>query len=212
MLHVVSMGWTDTVERLKKRGHIRSDRVEEAMLAIDRKEFVPDAGEEAYADRPLPIGSDQTISAPHMVAIMTEACNPQPDDRVLEIGTGSGYQAAVLSELVAEVYTVERVPELAAGAKERLSGYDNVHVYEGDGSKGLPQEEPFDTILVTAAAPRVPERLMEQLEDGGRMIVPVEGGGFAQQLKVFERRGGEMVEVEDLGSVRFVPMKGEVEE
>ncbi len=206
------MSWTETIERLKQRGHIRSEKVKEAMLAIDRKNFVPDAGEEAYADRPLPIGSDQTISAPHMVAIMTEACDPQPDDRVLEIGTGSGYQAAVLSELVAEVYTIERVPELASGARERLSDYDNVHVHQGDGSKGLPDEAPFEKILVTAAAPRLPEKLMEQLEDGGCMIIPVDGGGFSQQLKVFERRGDDMEEVEDLGSVRFVPMKGEVEE
>jgi len=184
----------------------------EAMRKVPRHEFVPPgqrAG--AYADHPLPIGHRQTISQPYIVAFMTEALDLEAGDRVLEVGTGSGYQAAVLAEIVEEVYTIEIVEPLARESGERLErlGYTNVHVRAGDGYRGWPEQAPFDAIIVTAAAPRIPEALKEQLASGGRLIIPV--GDDVQELRLLTRRGDRFEEKSVL-PVRFVPMTGEVRE
>ncbi len=184
----------------------------EAMRKVPRHEFVPPgqrAG--AYADHPLPIGHRQTISQPYIVAFMTEALDLEAGDRVLEVGTGSGYQAAVLAEIVEEVYTIEIVEPLARESGERLKrlGYTNVHVRAGDGYRGWPERAPFDAIIVTAAAPRIPEALKEQLASGGRLIIPV--GDDVQELRLLTRRGDRFEEKSVL-PVRFVPMTGEVRE
>ena len=184
----------------------------EAMRKVPRHEFVPPgqrAG--AYADHPLPIGHRQTISQPYIVAFMTEALDLEAGDRVLEVGTGSGYQAAVLAEIVEEVYTIEIVEPLARESGERLKrlGYTNVHVRAGDGYRGWPERAPFDAIIVTAAAPRIPEALKEQLASGGRLIIPV--GDDVQELRLVTRRGDRFEEKSVL-PVRFVPMTGEVRE
>lgn len=196
--------------QLRPRG-IRSERVLEAMATVPRHRFVPGYLEaEAYDDRALPLASGQTISQPFIVAAMTDALEPGPDDTVLEVGTGSGYQAAVLGELVDEVWTIERIGSLAEEARERLrdSGADNVHVVLGDGSRGLPEEAPFDGILVAAAAPEVPEALKEQLSpDGGRLVIPV-GSRAAQEL-VRVVREGTSYRTERLLGCRFVPLVGE---
>jgi len=206
-------GWEALRERmieydLEARG-IRDERVLAAMRSVPRHLFVPpeEAGS-AYADRPLPIGEGQTISQPYVVAFMTEALELGGDERVLEIGTGSGYQAAVLAECAAEVYTIEIVEPLgrrAASVLEEL-GYDNVHVRIGDGYRGWPEAAPFDAIIVTAAPEHVPQPLVDQLAEGGRMIVPV--GGWDQVLVLLERKGGEVTRRSVL-PVRFVPMTGE---
>src|SRR5437764_5198063 len=159
-------------QQLKPRG-IKDERVFAAMAKVPREEFIPvDARSDAYEDGPLPIGYDQTISQPYIVAFMTEQLRLKPSDRVLEIGRGSGYQAAILAELVAEVYTIEIVEPLAKSAEATLQrlGYRNVHVKMGDGYKGWPEEAPFDAIIVTCAPENVPQPLIDQLEDGGRMI------------------------------------------
>lgn len=198
-------------EQIEARG-VRTPRVLEAMRRAPRHEFVP-AGfrDEAYLDQPLPIGEGQTISQPYIVAIMTELSGARDGSRVLEIGTGSGYQAAVLAELGAEVFTIEIVPELAARATATLDrlGYTNVHVRSGDGARGWPEAAPFDAVLVTAAAPVVPRALLDQLAPGGRLVIPV--GGYAQELEVHTKTE-EGVEVRDVISVRFVPMTGEIRE
>jgi protein-L-isoaspartate(D-aspartate) O-methyltransferase len=185
-------------------------RVLEVMGRVPRHEFVPAIEhDEAYHDHPLPIGHGQTISQPYIVAFMTEALDPKPTDRLLEIGTGSGYQAAVLSELVAEVYSIEIVKPLAEQAQETLQrlGYQNVRVKAGDGHQGWPEHAPFDAIIVTCAPERVPQPLVDQLRDGGKMIVPV-GGGFQQELVLLEKRGNEVRQRAVL-PVRFVPMTGQ---
>lgn len=198
-------------EQLASPGRgITDPRVLEAMRRVPRHEFVPaELRSEAYADRPLPIGLGQTISQPYIVAFMTEQLAPMPGDRVLEVGTGSGYQAAVLSGLVAEVFTIEILEPLAARATEVLDrlGYANVRVRAGDGYQGWPEEAPFDAILVACAPEAVPPPLVEQLADGGRMIIPV-GGPGDQRLVLLEKRGGALTETEVL-PVRFVPMTGE---
>ena len=196
--------------QIEARG-VRDPRVLKAMRAVPRHRFVraPDRAL-AYEDRPLSIGKGQTISQPYMVAVMAELLAPEPGDRVLEVGTGSGYAAAVLSRVVAQVYTIEIVPELARSASARLAelGYVNVEVVTGDGFRGLPDRAPFDGIVVTAAPREVPEPLLEQLAPGARLVIPV--GGPRQQLRVLERteRG---VETRTLFDVRFVPMTGEAE-
>src|SRR5712692_10208662 len=180
------------------------------MAKVPREEFVPqEARVEAYEDGPLPIGYDQTISQPYIVAFMTEQLRLKPSDRVLEIGTGSGYQAAILAELAAEVYTIEIIEPLAKNAEATLQrlGYENVHVKVGDGYKGWPEEALFDAIIVTCAPDRVPQPLTEQLKEGGRMIIPV-GSGLDQQLFLLEKKEGQMAERAIL-PVRFVPMAGE---
>jgi protein-L-isoaspartate(D-aspartate) O-methyltransferase len=193
-------------QQLKPRG-IKDERVLAAMAKVPREEFVPaDARPSAYEDGPLPIGYDQTISQPYIVAFMTEQLRPKPSDRVLEIGSGSGYQAAILAELVRDVYTIEIVEPLAKSAEATLQrlGYKNVNVKVGDGYKGWPEEAPFDAIIVTCAPEKVPQPLVDQLKDGGRMVIPV-GERFAQQLYLLEKKSGQLKESATL-PVRFVPM------
>jgi len=198
-------------QQLKPRG-IKEERVLAAMAKVPREEFVPaDARPSAYEDGPLPIGYDQTISQPYVVAFMTEQLRPKRSDRVLEIGSGSGYQAAILGELVAEVYTIEIVEPLAKSAEATLQrlGYNNVHIKVGDGYKGWPEEAPFDAIIVTCAPEKVPQPLVDQLKDGGRMVIPV-GERFAQQLYLLEKKNGQLKESITL-PVRFVPMLREAQ-
>ncbi|RMG94416.1 MAG: protein-L-isoaspartate(D-aspartate) O-methyltransferase [Deltaproteobacteria bacterium] len=192
-------------EQIEARG-VTDPRVLAAMAKVPRHLFVPDAYQaEAYQDHPLPIGHGVTISQPYIVALMTELAEVRPGDKVLEIGTGSGYQAAVLAELGAEVYSIEVIEPLARRAKERLAklGYDRVHVRHGDGYRGWPEAAPFDAVVVTAAPPEVPEALREQLADGGRLVIPV--GSRYQELKVITRRGNRFDE-RTVIPVRFVPM------
>jgi protein-L-isoaspartate(D-aspartate) O-methyltransferase len=165
----------------------------------------------AYADEPLPIGEGQTISQPYIVALMTETLHISKDSRVLEIGTGSGYQAAVLAEIAGEVYSIEIIESLAARAEETLKrlGYGNVHVKAGDGYRGWPEEAPFDAIIVTAAPDHVPQPLVEQLKVGGRMSIPV--GDIYQELMVITKTESGVVKKDAL-PVRFVPMTGEAQE
>jgi protein-L-isoaspartate(D-aspartate) O-methyltransferase len=175
---------------------------------VERHLFVPPAlADLAYADHPLPIGAGQTISQPYIVAVMTEALGLRGGDKVLEIGTGSGYQAAVLAAMGAKVYTIEIVPALAEEARARLArlGYGTVQVRQGDGWKGWPEAAPFDAIVVTAAAAQVPEPLRQQLRDGGRLVIPV--GDADQELRVLTRRGDAYHE-QRLLPVRFVPLVG----
>ena len=179
----------------------------EAMRTAPRHRFVS-AGQEdaAYSDRPLPIGHGQTISQPFIVAYMTELADVDSDDRVLEVGTGSGYQAAVLAEIVDSVYTIEIIPELAASARERLEslGYDNVVVKHADGYYGWPEHAPYDAIVVTAASEHIPPPLIEQLREGGRMIIPVGTPFRTQTLMLVTKEGGD-VKTRSLTPVRFVP-------
>src|SRR2546423_8132699 len=196
-------------QQLKARG-IKDERVLAAMAKVRREEFVPaDERGDAYEDGPLPIGFDQTISQPYIVAFMTEQLRLKPSDRLLEIGSGSGYQAAVLAELVADVYTIEIIEPLAKTAEATLQrlGYENVHLKIGDGYHGWPEEAPFDAIIVTCAPENVPQPLVNQLKDGGRMVIPV-GDRFAQQLYLLEKKNGQLKESATL-PVRFVPMQRE---
>ena len=200
-------GRDDLAAMLRARGV--GEAVVRAMQRVPRDQFVPaDLRAAAYEDGPLPIGEGQTISQPYVVALMAEAAQLQPNDRVLEVGAGSGYSAAVMSLLCREVITVERQPALAAQAAARLSllGFPNVRVVEGDGSLGLSESAPFDAIVVTAAGPRLPEPLLWQLAPGGRLVMPV-GSLHSQQLLRVTRREGRF-DQEDLGSVRFVPLLG----
>lgn len=188
---------------------IADPRVLEAMRRVPRHAFVPQQlRARAYEDGPLPIGSDQTISQPYIVALMTQMLALKPDDVVLEVGTGSGYQTAVLCELACFVYSLERYPALGERASAVLTdlGYHNVEVYIGDGSQGLPDQAPFDAIIVTAAAPAIPGPLRSQLADGGRMVIPV-GDRFQQMLQRV-RRNEEAWRVEALLPVMFVPLYG----
>ncbi len=202
------------VSRLRDSGYIRSQRVADAMMVVPRHLFLPyEARENAYVDSPLHIGEGQTISAPHMVAIMAEALDLGPGHRVLEVGGGSGYHAAVMAELVRPggmVYSIERIPSLAEMARKNLreAGYSGlVEVIEGDGTRGLPEHAPYDRISVAAAAPDVPEPLKQQLADEGRMLVPV-GGSWHQDLVMVVRNKGKF-RIEDLGGCIFVPLIGE---
>ncbi len=186
---------------------VTDSRVLDALKRVPRHDFVPGyLGREAYTDRPLPIGHDQTISQPYIVGLMTETAAIQPEDKVLEIGTGSGYQAAVLSLLAAAVFSIEIVPELAESAAARLKkmGYDNVTVRYGDGYKGWPEEAPFDAIIVTAAPPSIPKELIRQLKPGGRLVVPV--GTIFQDLVLVTKDADGKTRQERLIPVRFVPM------
>jgi protein-L-isoaspartate(D-aspartate) O-methyltransferase len=184
-------------------------RVMEAMATVPRHEFVPPE-EKPYAwiNRPLPIGCRQTISQPFIVALMSSLILPQPGDRVLEVGTGCGYQAAVLSELVSEVYSIELEPILARGAMERLRrlGYDNVHVTSGDGAAGWVEHSPFDGILVTAGADHVPQALIDQLARGGRLVIPV-NALIGQELLVLEKDKDGGIETRSVLPVAFVPLR-----
>jgi len=203
----------EMVERVIVAAGVKDPRVIQAMKETPRHEFVPLAQRRyAYYDMALPIGESQTISPPFIVAFMTEALDPQPTDRVLEIGTGSGYQAAVLSPLVDEVYTIEIVPSLGRQAARTLKRlrYDNVHVKVGDGFKGWPQHAPFDKIIVTCSPEKVPVPLVTQLKEGGRMVIPV-GERYQQMLYLFTKKQGKLVH-EALRPVLFVPMTGTAEE
>ena len=195
--------------QLRKRG-IKDERVLKAFLKVPRHKFVrPQDIWHAYEDYPLSIGYGQTISQPYMVAIMTELLELKGHERVLEIGTGSGYQAAILAELAKEVFSIERIPELAQKAEKVLQelGYNNVKVIVGDGSKGLPEFAPYDGIIVTAAAPKPPQPLLEQLKDGGRLVIPV-GSRKLQDLLRITRIGDEF-KTENFGPCLFVPLIGE---
>ena len=197
-------------DQIERRG-VRNQRVLQAMREVPRHLFVPESiRRHAYEDRPLPIGHDQTISQPFIVASMTELLQPKKHQRVLEIGTGSGYQAAVLSKLVRHVYSIEIVEPLAKRAKATLhdQGYRNVTVIYGDGYRGLPKHAPFDAVIVTAAPPRIPEPLVTQLAVGGRMVLPVGETNQTLQLLVKTSSGTNVQKIYD---VRFVPMTGEVQ-
>jgi protein-L-isoaspartate(D-aspartate) O-methyltransferase len=196
------------LDQLVRRG-IRDPRVLEAMNTVERHRFVdPALADQAYDDRPLAIGYGQTISQPYMVARATELAAPRPDDRALEVGAGSGYQAAVLGELCAEVFALEIVPALAARARQVLAetGYANVTVESFDGSGGWPEHAPYDVIIVSAGAPRIPALLVSELADGGRLIIPV-GGPEEQELAVVRREGDHYVTAYDT-RCRYVDLQG----
>lgn len=197
-------------QQLARRG-ILDKRVLDAMRAVPRHLFVPDdAQNNAYADQPLSIGHGQTISQPYMVACMIAQLELSNADRVLEIGTGSGYQTAILSHLAGTVYSMERVPELAAQAQERLdeAGFSkNVYIKTGDGSRGWPEHAPYDAIIVSAGSPKIPESLKQQLADGGRLIIPV-GERYQQRIIIITRHQDQYDQHEDVGCV-FVPLIGQ---
>jgi protein-L-isoaspartate(D-aspartate) O-methyltransferase len=199
----------EMIEKQLRRRGIEDSSVLAAMLKVSRHDFVPEEFRaRAYEDLPLPIGSGQTISQPYIVAAMTAALRLQPTGRTLEIGTGLGYQAAVLSLLAREVFTIERRHELASAASEKLSslGYHNVHVHCGDGTLGLPEFAPFNAILVAAAAPAAPQPLLAQLAEGGRMIIPV-GDAENQELQLIEKHDGTF-STRMMEGCRFVPLVG----
>lgn len=194
--------------QIKARG-VKDPRVLSALLKVERHLFVPkEFHSSAYSDQPLPIGEGQTISQPYIVALMTELLELKGDEKVLEIGTGSGYQAAILAELAKEVYSIEIVESLATSAKKLLQelGYQNIQVKVGDGYLGWPEVAPFDAIIVTCAPDHIPKPLIEQLKEGGRMVVPV--GTYSQELKKIVKRSGK-IETTDILPVLFVPMTGE---
>jgi protein-L-isoaspartate(D-aspartate) O-methyltransferase len=197
------------VESQLRARDIRDARVLDAMDRVPRHEFVPaEYRTQAYEDHPIPIGENQTISQPYIVAIMLEALSLMPGDTVLEIGTGSGYQTALLAELAARVYSIERHASLADQAEKTLRrlGYENVNVIVGDGTQGLPQHAPYDAIVVSAAAPRIPASLFQQLRDSGRMVIPV-GPESAQQLQLVRNNQGVPL-ITVLEPCRFVPLIG----
>lgn len=196
-------------QQLRRRG-IHDERVLRAMEEVPRHEFIPEARRHrAYQDEPVPIGEEQTISQPYMVAIMTQLLAVEPENTVLEVGTGTGYQAAVLSRLARKVYTVERHASLADRAREifRRLGYENIEIVVGDGTRGFLERAPYHRILVAAAAPGVPAALIEQLAEGGRMIIPV-GTSDMQVLQLVRKNQGEIF-TSNLEGCRFVPLVGE---
>jgi protein-L-isoaspartate(D-aspartate) O-methyltransferase len=200
------------VETVRENG-VDDARVLAAMEQVPRHLFIPEAQRPmAYDDRPLPIGWRQTISQPSIVGLMSSLLNVKPGDKVLEIGTGSGYQSAVLSRMGVRVYSIEILEPLADQARRTLTrlGYDNVHVRVGDGYAGWPGEAPFDAILLTAAPPQVPQPLIRQLKPGGRIVAPV--GNFLQDLQVITKNRDGSLEKRSVAPVRFVPMTGEVQE
>lgn len=194
---------------------VLDERIMRALQQVPRHAFVPaDLQHRAYANHPLPIGHGQTISQPYIVALMTDLIRPNAEDVVLEIGTGSGYQAAVLSSLVKQVYSLEIVEMLAQQARERLHrlGYDNVEVRAGNGHLGWPEHAPYDAILVTAAAPRIPPALIEQLKPGGTLVIPVGAPFFGQELRVVTKDAQGRVEEKNILPVIFVPLIGDPHE
>lgn len=197
-------------DQIVSRG-IKNEHVLHAMKTVPRHEFVqPEYIHEAYTDSPLPIGTGQTISQPYIVALMTEMLNPQEDDKILEIGTGSGYQAAVLAKLAKDVYTIEIIKDHAHRAKTIFSklGYNTIHARTGDGYFGWPDESPFNGIILTAAPPSVPTPLIEQLKEGGKLALP-EGGPY-QYLKIYTKQNATLVEKKTI-PVQFVPMTGYIQ-
>jgi protein-L-isoaspartate(D-aspartate) O-methyltransferase len=199
------------VDAQRSRGEIRDERVLHAMATVPRERFVPESSwSEAYQERALPIDADQTISQPYVVALMTDALELETSDRVLEVGTGSGYQTAVLRELVDEVVTIERIDSLANTARSRFDelGLGGIEIVVGDGTLGWPERAPYDAIVVTAGGPSIPKALRDQLAVGGRLVMPV--GSAGQQNLVRLRRRSEGLDVmDDLGPVAFVPLIGE---
>ena len=196
-------------QQLRRRG-IHDERVLRTMEEVPRHEFIPEERRHrAYHDEPVPIGEEQTISQPYIVAIMTQLLAVEPESRVLEVGTGTGYQAAVLSRLARQVYTMERHASLAERAQEifRRLGYENIEVVVGDGTRGLVEHAPYDRMLVAAAAPSIPPALLQQLAEGGRMVMPV-GSPEMQVLQLVRKSGGEMF-TSNLEGCRFVPLVGE---
>jgi len=199
------------VERQIAARGIRDPRLLDALRQVPRELFVSAShGERAYGDYPLPIEAGQTISQPYIVALMIDAAGIEPGHRVLEVGAGSGYAAAVMSRIAAEVTAIERKPELVAIATERMArlGYGNVTIVEGDGTRGWPDGAPYDAILAAASGSHVPQPLVDQLVDGGRLVMPVGSQAWAQQLVKLTRLAGS-TERENLGGVRFVPLIGE---
>lgn len=195
------------IQHLKDAGYLRTPRVIKAFQETARELFMPkEMRQHAYADEPLPIGDGQTISAPHMVAIMTELLEPRKSDKVLEVGAGSGYQAAILSKLVRKVYTVELEPNLAARAAKALgkAGCRNVEIMVGDGSKGWKQQAPFDKVIVTCGADEIPKPLVSQLKEGGIIAIPV--GSWQQELIIGRKRKGRLLK-ERHGACIFVPLR-----
>jgi protein-L-isoaspartate(D-aspartate) O-methyltransferase len=193
-------------EQIERRG-IRDDRVLAAMRKVERHSFLPDSQwESAYSDHPLPIGEEQTISQPYIVALMSESLRLGGDERVLEVGTGCGYQTAVLAELAKEVFSVEILPGLAERARAALEtlDYTNIHIVVGDGRQGWLENAPYDAILVAAAPREVPEALLEQLKEDGRLVIPV--GEVNQELELYSRKAGEIAS-ERIAPVRFVPLR-----
>jgi protein-L-isoaspartate(D-aspartate) O-methyltransferase len=198
-------------EQIEARG-VRDKRVLAAVREVPRHLFVPESQwYEAYADRPLPIGHGQTISQPYIVALMTELLRIEPGDKILEVGTGSGYQAAILARITTNIFTIEIIKELADAARKRLAaaGFPPERVICGDGYAGLPEEAPFDGIIVTAAPDHIPQPLVDQLKPGARLVVPVGESFGAQDLKVVLKRADGSVETEDIIPVRFVPLTGD---
>jgi protein-L-isoaspartate(D-aspartate) O-methyltransferase len=200
----------EMVEQQIARRGVEDDNVLEAMRTVPREAFVPPRYRSmAYSDRPLPIGEGQTISQPYIVAMMTESAGVAPGDRVLEVGTGSGYGAAIISRIAGEVYTIERHVELdEAEQVYRELGYDNIEVVIGDGTKGLPDGAPFEAIICTASGPQVPESYKDQVDVGGTIVMPVGKKSGGQRMVVLTRTDEENFEKEDLGFVRFVPLIG----
>ena len=192
------------------RDHFQ-EKVFQALSSVFRHEFVPSSlRDQAYQNRPLPIGYGQTISQPYIVALMTDLLDLQPEETVLEVGTGSGYQAAVLAELVRKVVTIEIIPELAEQAAERFQrlGIENIRAVQGDGYYGFPEEAPFDAIMVTAAGDHIPPPLIKQLKPGGRMVLPVGGPFMVQQMTLVSKQDDGEVRTRHLLPVRFVPLTG----
>jgi len=198
-------------KQIEARG-VEDSFVLDAMRAVPREDFMPSEERDvAYEDGPLPIGHGQTISQPYIVAAMTAAARVRPGERVLEIGTGSGYGAAVLSKIAGEVYTIERIEALADSARERLAalGYGNVHVRCGDGTLGWPEHAPYDAIVVTAGGPTVPPALLDELKPGGRLVMPLGSNPRVQRLVRLTRTGPETYAQDELEPVAFVPLIGE---
>lgn len=198
------------VEEQMAARDIRDSSVLAAMRKVPRHRFVPQSElKYAYADTPLPIGEQQTISQPYIVALMTQLARPTRNDRALEVGTGSGYQAAVLAEVVAHVYTIELEPTLAANAQRLLEelGYNNITTRTGDGYAGWPDQAPFDIIIVTAAPDHVPQSLLEQLRPGGRMVIPVGSINMSQSLQLIEKDASGKLKTKNISAVRFVPLR-----
>jgi len=200
------------IDRDLRGRNITDRRVLEAMARVPRHRFVAEGqAARAYADRPLTIGHGQTISQPYIVALMTQLAAPKPEGRALDVGTGSGYQAAVLGELCKEVYGIEIVEPLAEGAKKRLAalGYQNITVRHGDGYQGWKEKAPFDVIIVAAAPDHVPKPLVDQLATGGRMVIPVGGHWWNQELLLIEKQADGTLRQKKVAAVAFVPMTGE---
>jgi protein-L-isoaspartate(D-aspartate) O-methyltransferase len=200
------------VERQLRRRGIAEPRILDAFLEVPREAFVsPEQAELAYGDHPLPIEAGQTISQPYIVALMIEAAGIKPGDKVLEVGSGSGYAAAVISRIAAEVVGIERQHELVDLARERIErlGYRNVRIVEGDGTRGFPGEAPFDAVLAAASGSHIPQPLVEQLKPGGSIVMPIGGPGWVQTLVKATKQADGTLQQTDLGAVRFVPLIGE---